>query len=71
MTDSAKYCLQPVDTPPTWFIETFVAVQHLHHETLAAVLDALFQEYLNFVRGFAVRRFCVVEFPRHHSEMLA
>ena len=37
------------------------ALEHLHHQTLAAVLDALLEERLDLVRRVRIRRLRVLE----------
>lgn len=47
-----------------------LALEHLHHETLAAVLDALLEERLDLICGIAVGRLRELKLAVHGQEVL-
>ena len=54
MTMGHSADLEPVDAAPGRLVVACVALEHLHHETFAAVFDAFIQEGLNVLCRFAV-----------------
>lgn len=46
--------LQPIYTPPTWFVKAGVGIQHLDHEAFTSILHTVLKECLYLVRSFAV-----------------
>lgn len=61
--------LEPIDSSPARLIVAQLALEHLHHEAFAAVLDALFQERLDLICRLAVRRRRELELPSHGMEV--
>ena len=64
-------CLQPIYTPPTWFIMTSVRIENLDHETLASILDTLIQERLDGFRGISIIRFGEIKLACNWLEILS
>ena len=62
--------LEPVDRPPTRLIVTELALEHLHHEPLAAILDALLQERLDLFHSLGIGSRRKLKFALHRLEVL-
>ena len=62
--------LEPVDRPPTRLIVTELALEHLHHKTLAAILDAVLQESLDLIHRLRIRCLRKLELEIHRLEVL-
>ena len=63
--------LQPIDCTSTRFIVAELALEHLHHEALTAILHALFEERLDLLDSLAIRRLGELELALNDLEGLA
>ena len=62
--------LQPIYCPPAGFVVTEVTFEHLDHETLAAVLDAVLQKCLDLVDSLSIGCLRELELELHRLKVL-
>ena len=63
--------LEPIDAAPGRLVEACFSLEHLDHQTLTAIFDALVQECLDVFRLLTVRRFGKLKLKLDWLKMLS
>jgi hypothetical protein len=63
--------LQPVHASPARLVRCILSIEHLDHETLARILDALVEEGLDLLNGVRVATLGECKLPLYSLEVLS
>lgn len=65
---SSEAYLEPIPTPLTRLVATFIRIQHFYHQTFTGCLDTIIKQCLDLIQYIGVSVLSELEFAFRHLE---